>query len=85
MGEEICFCFADLYEGNFIFTATSNLYIVDFQHAAFLPKSFMTYALDQPRPVCAAIRNKFSLPYKNLDAMKVAGYYFMMSSRKVGM
>jgi serine/threonine protein kinase len=81
--EPICFCFADLYEGNFIFTA-SSLYIVDFHHAAFLPQSFMAYALDQPRPVCAAIRDRFSLPSSNLEAMKVAGYYFMISSRKVG-
>lgn len=44
----------------------------------------MTYALDQPRPVCAAIRDKFSLPQNNLVAMRVAGYYFMMSWRGVG-
>lgn len=44
----------------------------------------MTYALDHRRPVCAAIRDKFTLPQNNLAAMRVAGYYFMMSWRKVG-
>lgn len=81
----MCFCFADLYEGNFIFTESNSLYVVDFHHVSFLPTSFMTYALDQPRPVCAAIRDKFPLPRNNLAAMKVAGYYFMISWRKVGM
>ncbi|KAH6718703.1 hypothetical protein BKA61DRAFT_261570 [Leptodontidium sp. MPI-SDFR-AT-0119] len=84
-GESFCFCFADLFEGNFIFTATSSLYIVDFHHASFLPTSFMTYALNQPRPVCAAIKDKFDLPTKNLAAMRVAGYYFMISSRQAGL
>jgi hypothetical protein len=78
------FCFADLFEGNFIFTNKGNLYIVDFHHASFLPTSFMTYALDHRRPVCAAIRDKFTLPQNNLAAMRVARYYFMMSWRKVG-
>jgi serine/threonine protein kinase len=84
-GEKLCFCFADLFEGNFIFTESNTLYIVDFHHAAFLPTSFMTYALDQPRPVCAAIKDKFALPQNNLAAMRVAGYYFMIGSRKIGM
>lgn len=82
--EKLCFCFSDLYEGNFIFTSTGNLYVVDFDHVSFLPTSFMTYALDQPRPVCEAIRDKLLLPQRNLLGLRVAGYYFMKSWRKVG-
>jgi hypothetical protein len=73
-----------MYEGNFIFTDAGDLYIIDFEHAAFLPESFMTYAFDQPRVVCAKIKDRFSLPLGNLKAMKVAGWYFMMSWRKIG-
>ncbi|KAH6714389.1 hypothetical protein BKA61DRAFT_575161 [Leptodontidium sp. MPI-SDFR-AT-0119] len=69
--------------GNFIFTNKGDLYIVDFEHAGFLPASFMTYALDQPRPVCIAIKNDFAfLPYENLEAMRVAGHNFMIRWRK---
>ena len=63
--ESLCFCFSDLYEGNIIFTDANILYIVDFDHASFLPTSFMTYTLDQPRPVCEAIKNKLDLPHQN--------------------
>ncbi|KAH6675918.1 hypothetical protein B0J14DRAFT_538581 [Halenospora varia] len=83
LGEHICFCFSDLYEGNFIFT-DKDLYILDFEHAGFLPVNFMTYAFDQPRPVCKAIKEKFELPDKNLSAMKVAGYNFMVRWRNAG-
>jgi len=44
----------------------------------------MTYALDQPRPVCEAIKAKLDLPQENLEAMRVAGYNFMISWRKAG-
>ncbi|KAH6675107.1 hypothetical protein B0J14DRAFT_29184 [Halenospora varia] len=82
--EDICFCFSDLYEGNFIFTDEDDLYILDFHHAGFLPVSFMTYAFDQPRPVCEAIKGKFVLPQENLPAMRVAGHNFMIRWRKAG-
>ncbi|KAL5331280.1 hypothetical protein ACEPPN_000810 [Leptodophora sp. 'Broadleaf-Isolate-01'] len=84
--EDLCFCYSDLFEGNFIFTNKGDLYIVDFEHAGFLPASFMTYALDQPRPVCIAIKNDFAfLPYENLEAMRVAGHNFMIRWRKAGL
>ena len=82
--ENLCFCFSDLYEGNFIFTNKCDLYIIDFHHVAFLPTSFMAYALEQPHPVCKALRTKLDLPQENLRAMKVAGHYFMISWRKAG-
>jgi hypothetical protein len=80
----MCFCFTDLFEGNFIFTGSGNLHIVDYYHTSFLLTSFITYTLNQPRPICAAIKDEFKLPQKCLTAMKVAGYYFMISSRSLG-
>jgi len=44
----------------------------------------MTYAFDQTRPVCQAIKTRFELPQDNLKAMKVAGYNFMISWRGAG-
>lgn len=82
--EELCFCYSDLFEGNFIFTDNGDLYVVDFEHASILPASFMTYALDQPRPACIAIKKDFALPYENLEAMRVAGHNFMIRWRKAG-
>lgn len=82
--EELCFCYSDLFEGNFIFTDKGDLYVVDFEHASVLPASFMTYALDQPRPACTAIKKDFALPYENLEAMRVAGHNFMIRWRKAG-
>ena len=67
-----------------LFFTDDKLYIVDFDYAAFLPMSFMTYALDQPHPVCDAIKTKFDLPQENLKAMRVAGYNFMISWRRAG-
>ena len=45
----MCFCYADINEHNFIFTnlAERNLYVIGFEHASFLPTSFMSYALFQ--------------------------------------
>jgi serine/threonine protein kinase len=83
-GEDLCFCFSDLFEGNFIFTDTGNLCVVDFNHVSFLPTSFMAYAFDQPRLVCAKIKDRFDLSQANLEGMRAAGYYFMISTRKIG-
>ncbi|KAI0382542.1 kinase-like domain-containing protein [Hypomontagnella monticulosa] len=47
-GERMCFCFSDIHEANVIFTNMDNgyVYIIDFEHAAFLPISFMAYVLN---------------------------------------
>ncbi|KAK3942563.1 hypothetical protein QBC46DRAFT_426480 [Diplogelasinospora grovesii] len=45
--ERMCFCYSDIEDHNFIFTDATQgyLYVIDFEHAAFLPVSFMSYAL----------------------------------------
>lgn len=82
--EKLYFCFSDLYEGNFILSHNGSLYVLDFEHASFLPISLMTYALIQARPVCTAIRDKLSLPQENLPGMRLACSYFVMSTRRIG-
>jgi hypothetical protein len=82
--EKLCFCFSDLYEGNFLFSANGDLYVLDFEQAGFLPISFMTYALIQDRLVCAAIEEKLSLPQGNLPGIIKAGSYFIMSTHTIG-
>ncbi|PSS28280.1 hypothetical protein M430DRAFT_24627 [Amorphotheca resinae ATCC 22711] len=83
--ESLCFCYSDLYEGNVMFTDTGTLYIIDFEHAAFLPTSFMTLSLSLDRPINEALRNKLSLPQENLNAMQAARYYFQISGHGVGL
>lgn len=82
--DKLCLCFSDLYEGNFIFRGNGDLYLVDIEGLSYLPSSFMPYALNQPRPICQAIREKFDLPTKNLHIMEAAGYYFGISWRHIG-
>ncbi|KAH8790921.1 hypothetical protein F5882DRAFT_377049 [Hyaloscypha sp. PMI_1271] len=81
--EKLYFCFSDLYEGNFILSHNGSLYVLDFEHASFLPISLMTYALIKARPVCTAIRDKLSLPQENLPGMRLACSYFVMSTRRI--
>lgn len=82
---DLHFVFSDLYEGNFMFTASGDIYIIDFEQANFLPLSFMTYALIQDSVVCLNIRGKFQdLPQENIKIMQRICQYFMISKRTIG-
>jgi len=81
---ELHLCFADLYEGNFMFTASGDLYLVDFEQVSFLPLSFMTYAAIQRWCICGVVRQRLDLPEENLPAMKLACTYFVMSITRLG-
>ena len=61
-----------------------ELYVIDFEHAGFLPISFMTYAFTQYKLPCHALREKFDLPQHNMPAMKQAGYLFGVATDKIG-
>lgn len=78
--------FSDLYEGNFMFTATGDTYLIDFEQTNFLPLSFMTYALIQDSAVCRALGKKFQvdLPQENIMAMQRICRFFIMSTRTLG-
>jgi len=43
--EKFCFYYSDFFEGNFIFTDSGEICLIDFDKAGFLPQSFMLYAL----------------------------------------
>ncbi|KAK2596516.1 hypothetical protein N8I77_013403 [Diaporthe amygdali] len=43
--EKLCFYYSDFFEGNFIFTDSGEICLIDFDKAGFLPQSFMIYAL----------------------------------------
>jgi hypothetical protein len=67
-----------------------HLYIIDFEHASFLPVSFLSTALiyDGPRwltgePLLERIGH--TLPRHNQDAKKAAGYIFYVSAPSVGL
>ena len=44
-GETLSFYYADINDTNFIITKNNQLYVIDFQEAGFLPKSFMDFVL----------------------------------------
>ncbi|KAH6999729.1 kinase-like domain-containing protein [Ilyonectria destructans] len=82
---DLHFVFADLYEGNFMFTDNGDVYVIDFEQASFLPLSFMTYAMVQMRAVAGALRNKLDLPEANVPAMRHICSWFVMSWTKLGL
>ncbi|KEZ45182.1 hypothetical protein SAPIO_CDS2634 [Scedosporium apiospermum] len=84
---ELHLVYADLHLGNFMFTDTSELYVIDFEHASFLPLSFMAFVIRYPSimsgPVSSCIEDKFKdLPGDNLEVMaRVSGLMGMSASR----
>lgn len=45
--EKLCFYYSDFFQGNFIFTDSGEICLIDFDKAGFLPSSFMIYALTE--------------------------------------
>ncbi|RFU32172.1 hypothetical protein B7463_g4188, partial [Scytalidium lignicola] len=82
--------YSDLFEGNFIFTNTGDLYIIDFDLASFLPLSFQDFALRFPSvmscTVASRIQGEFKdLPQENFIVMKRVSGLMCQSSRKLGL
>ncbi|XWW99234.1 hypothetical protein V2A60_007243 [Cordyceps javanica] len=82
---ELCLVYSDLYPANFIFGPDQELYIIDFEHAAFLPRSFQTLALCASAFPASRVlafdvseRLKAELPMENLQAMRVAQGHFLI-------
>ena len=92
--KELVFCYTDFNDENFMFTTDSNhrlrLYIVDFEHASFLPLSFLAFAVFEPSSrwfLCPWIRDSIgsSLPRDNLEVMERISYMFQISSWRIGL
>ncbi|KAF4447224.1 Protein kinase-like domain protein [Fusarium austroafricanum] len=78
------FVLSDLYEGNFMFTESGDLFVIDFEMANFLPLSFMTYAMIQHHDVCS-LKDRFELPQENLEIMRRVSDLLIKSVRRLGL
>lgn len=92
--KELVFCYTDFNDENFMFTTDADhrlrLYIIDFEHASFLPIGFLAYAVFQPNPrwfLCPWIGERIgsSLPRDNLEVMKRIFYMFQISTWRIGL
>ncbi|OAA61779.1 Acyl-CoA N-acyltransferase [Niveomyces insectorum RCEF 264] len=82
--------YADLHTANFVFTRSGDLYVIDFDMAAFLPLSFMTFALRFPTmmsgAVAAAIAKDFDdLAQQNFEIMLRVADTFGRGSNNIGL
>ncbi|KAH6851199.1 hypothetical protein B0I37DRAFT_130596 [Chaetomium sp. MPI-CAGE-AT-0009] len=91
--KELVYCYTDFNGENFMFTANPDgrpcLYIVDFEHASFLPLSFLAYAVLTNKRWSTSnwIEEKLgpSLPQDNIKVMKGISYIFQISWTGVGL
>jgi len=88
--EPLVYCYSDLQDENFLFEKDADsrlrLWMVDFEHASFLPISFLSFAVAVNRwwptiPIAA----RLSLPQRNVEVMKDISYIFMISASGMGM
>ncbi|SPQ21407.1 547f5ec2-af15-4178-bc54-79792bc5304f [Thermothielavioides terrestris] len=85
--KELVYCYTDFNDENFMFTTDPDgrprLYIIDFEHASFLPLSFLSYAVLGRKPRFFTgkwIREKLgpSLPQNNIEVMQRIDYLFQI-------
>lgn len=81
--ERLYFCYADIAPHNFLITTDNQLCIIDFEHAAFLPGSFISFVFHLPRGsslhFVKEISNRVQFPeLGNLEAMNWVAYHFTM-------
>lgn len=67
-----------------------RLYIVDFEHASFLPISFLSYVVFEPDTrffLGSWIRERIgsTLPQDNIEVMKRIFYMFQISTWQIGL
>lgn len=67
-----------------MFTASGDLYLIDFKKALFLPLSFMAYATMQRFGPCLAVGRRLDLPQQNYQGMRTAYGYFVMNTGYLG-
>jgi hypothetical protein len=80
--EHLCLCYSDIWEHNFIITEASQIYVLDFGDATFLPTSFMSLVLHKPGGfLLPKISSRISFPESpNLNAMRRASYVLKIAS-----
>lgn len=76
------FYYSDFFAGNFIFTDSGDLCVIDFDQAGFLPQSFIMFAIVESRWYPGYwIKDTLKLPEDNLEAMKNIFYWFAIGCR----
>lgn len=81
----LCFYYSDFFDGNFIFTDSGDLYVIDFDQAGFLPQSFMMFAMADSRWYPGHwIKDILRLPEDNLKAMQNIFYWFTIGVAWLG-
>lgn len=88
--EPLVYCYSDLQDENFLFERDADdrprLWMVDFEHASFLPISFLAFAVSENRwYTTLPIKDRLTLPQHNIEVMKAIFYTFQMSASYVGM
>jgi hypothetical protein len=93
--KELVFCYTDFNDENFMFAndpddGRPRLYIVDFEHASFLPLSFLSYAVLGRKArwyTGKRIRETLglSLPQHNLEVMKRISHLFQICTTGLGL
>lgn len=82
---DLSFYYSDFYDGNFIFTDSGDICVIDFDQAGFLPRSFMMYAMNESSWYPGHwIKDVLGLPKDNLKAMKRIGYWFAIGVSWLG-
>ncbi len=91
---QLTFCYCDLNEENFMFKRDANgrlcLYIVDFEHASFLPISLLSITLFRKSPDWTTVpamvaRIGHTLPKTNVEGLQDAREVFWTSPWTVGL
>ncbi|KAG8158631.1 hypothetical protein KVR01_011753 [Diaporthe batatas] len=82
---DLCFYYSDFFAGNFIFTDSGGLCVIDFDQAGFLPQSFMMFAMSESRWYPGHwIKDILNLPEDNLKAMQNIHYWFAIGVTWLG-
>lgn len=83
--KNLVFCYTDFNDENFMFTTDADgrlrLYIIDFEHASFLPESFLAFVAFNPRwMTCGPIADRIghTLPRNNLEVMGRIYYMYQI-------
>lgn len=83
--KSLSFYYSDFYAGNFIFTDSGDVCVIDFDQAGFLPLSLMSFAVAESDWFLGRwLRDVLRIPEHNLAALKGIHYFFMIGVHDLG-
>ncbi|KAB5545921.1 hypothetical protein GE09DRAFT_1132960 [Coniochaeta sp. 2T2.1] len=88
--EPLIYCYSDLNDENFLLCKDGEgrprLCMVDFEHASFLPTSFLAFAIAENRwHTTQPLQRRLALPQHNVAVMKEIYYVFQISVWAMGL